>query len=339
MLGDGQIVKNIGIDLGYGFVKTTDGDTEYAFPSVVGPAHERVQSEFSLFAKGLDNLSVTIDDRTYFVGDLAIRQSEGAARSLDVHRLDDPSSRVLILSALALFTRWDEESFNLVTGLPSAFCASAAESWREKFQGSFNVKFSQGDDVQEKRIHIEKMKVVPQPFGTIYDLTLDKTGHLANSDLSRQTVGVVDIGFKTTDFAVARGMEYIDRLSGSITTGLSTAYGTIADRQQDEYRIHRENHEMDEIVQRGQVRMAGQTHDIGHIRREAFELVAQRVLTQLESLWNYRDLDVILVTGGGGAALSELIVNRFGNARLVEGAQMANVGGYAKLAANIFKSS
>lgn len=336
---DCKVWNKVGVDLGYGFVKATNGKNEFVFPSVVGPARELIGSEFSMFASGLDNLSITVDDQTFFVGELAIRQSEAAARTLDVHRLNDPSSRILMLTALSLLTQWEEESFSVVTGVPSAFYAHATESWLRMFEGTYRLQFSDGNEVKEKRVRVERMRVVPQPLGTIYDVTLDQAGNVADVDLSQRMIGVVDVGFKTTDFAVTRGMEYIDRLSGSITTGLSTAYGVIADKVLGEYRIHRANHEMDEIVQRGQLRVAGQIQDIGHIRRDAFELVAERVLTQLESIWNYRDLDVILVTGGGGAALADLLVNRFGNARLVDDAQMANVRGYAKLAANLFKSS
>lgn len=333
------MARNIGIDLGYGFVKASDGDKEYVFPSVVGPARERsFQSDFSLFSQGLDNLSITVDDRSSFVGELAIRQSEVASRSLDEHRVDDPNARVLILTALALFTQWDEGSYNVVTGLPSAFYASAKDAWTERFKGTFQVKFSAGGETKDKRIHIEKLRVVPQPFGTLYDRTLNQVGQVTDMDLSRQTVGVVDIGFKTTDFAVSRGMEYIERLSGSITTGLSSAYSAIAARLRTDYQIHRENHEMDSIVQRGEVRIAGKPQDIGHIKREAFERVASRVLTELESLWNYRDLDTILITGGGGTALADHFVSRFDNAYLVDGAQMSNVRGYMKLAANIFRN-
>lgn len=332
------MAKNIGVDLGYGFVKATDGEKEFVFPSVVGPARERVQSDFSMFANGLDNLTITVDDRTHFVGDLAIRQSEVASRSLDEHRVDDPSARVLVLTALALFTPWEEETFNVVTGLPSAFYASTKDAWQNQFRGAFTVRFSDGGEPKEKRIFIDKMRVVPQPFGTLYDRTLNGTGQVVDKELSRQTVGVVDIGFKTTDFAVARGMEYIDRLSGSITTGLSSAYSSIAARLRTDYQIHRENHEMDEIVERGQVRIAGKPQDISHIKQEAFERVAQRVLTELESMWNYRDLDVMLVTGGGGTALSDYVLARFDNARLVDEAQLANVRGYAKLASSIFRS-
>lgn len=333
------MAKNVGVDLGYGFVKATDGEREVVFPSVVGPARERVHSDFSLFATGLDNLTITVGDRTHFVGDLAIRQSEVASRSLDEHRVDDPSARVLVLTALALFTQWDEGQFNVVTGLPSAFYASLKDAWLNQFRGTFHVRFSDGGEMKEKRITIDKIRVVPQPLGTLYDRVLNEMGQVADRELAQQTVGVVDIGFKTSDFAVARGMEYIDRLSGSITTGLSSAYSAIAARLRTDYQIHRENHEMDEIVERGQVRIAGRPQDISHIKKEAFERVAQRVLTELESLWNYRDLDVMLVTGGGGTALSDHLLARFDNARLVDGAQLANVRGYAKLANNIFRGN
>lgn len=336
-----MVTKNVGIDLGYGFVKATDGDKEYVFPSVVGSGHDlKYRSELSKLGQnqGLDSLVITMEGRKYFVGDLAVRQSEIASRSLDQNRAEDKNTRILLYATLALFSQWEQQSFNIVTGLPTVYYSSYRDTWVSALQGSQTVRFSNGQEERERTITIEKVRVVPQPFGTLYDRVLNNIGNVVDTDLTRLTVGVVDVGFKTSDFAVSDGLEYIERLSSSTTTGLSSAYGLIAERLREEFRINKENYELDEIVSRGQIRIAGKPYDISHIKREAFERVATKIITELESLWDYRSMDVILLTGGGGQALSEFLLPRFNNAFLVEGAQAANVRGYLKLANNIFRN-
>lgn len=333
-----MVTKNIGIDLGYGFVKATDGEREFIFPSVVGTARElRYRSEFADLSSGLSNLVIAVDGRRYFVGDLAIRQSEIASRSLDENRVEDRNARVLLYTALALFSQWEQQTFNIVSGLPTVFYGPLKDGWVNSLRGSTVVRFGQGGDERERTIAIDRVRVVPQPMGTLYDRVLNSIGNVADTDLTRLRVGIIDIGFKTSDFAVADHMEFIDRLSGSTTTGLASAYGLIAERLRNEFRIVKENHEMDEIVRRGELRLAGKPYDISAIKRDAFERVANKIVTDLESLWDYRAFDAILLTGGGGQALAEFVLPRFRNAYLVESAQFANARGFIKLAANVFR--
>lgn len=334
-----MVTKNIGIDLGYGFVKATDGDKEHIFPSVVGAARElKYQSELTSRSPGVDHLVITMDGRKYFVGELAIKQSEIASRSLDQDRLEDRNTRVLLLTALALFSQWEQQSFNVVTGLPTAYYSSYKDAWVNALRGSQTVRFTVGNEEKERTIAVERVRVVPQPFGTLYDRVLNSIGNVVDTDLSKLTVGVIDVGFKTSDFAVSDGLEFIDRLSGSTTTGLSSAYSIIAERLRNEFRINKENHELDYIVQKGEIRVAGKPQDISSIKREAYERVAQKIITEVESVWDHRDLDVILLTGGGGPALSDYLLPHFRNAFVVDGAQFANVRGYLKLGANLFRN-
>ena len=334
-----MVTKNIGIDLGYGFVKATDGDREYIFPSVVGAARDlKYKSELASRTPGVDHLVISVDGRRYFVGDLAIKQSEIASRSLDQDRIEDRNTKVLLLTALALFAQWEQQTFNVVTGLPTVYYASYKDAWVNAMRGSQTVRFVVGNEEKERTITVDRVQVVPQPFGTIYDRALNSIGNVVDTDLSKLTVGIIDVGFKTSDFAVSNGLEFIDRLSSSTTTGLSAAYAIIAERLRDEFRVNKENHELDAIVQKGEVRLAGKACDITSIRRDAFDRVAQKIITEVDSQWDRRDLDVVLLTGGGGQALSEYLLPHFRNAFVVDGAQMANVRGYLKLASNLFRN-
>jgi plasmid segregation protein ParM len=332
--------KNIGIDVGYGFVKSTDGEREFVFPSVVGLGQElRYRSELSVRNRPLDNLAITVDNKDYFVGDLAIRQSEIASRSLDPNRAEDRNVKVLMLAGLNLYTQWENETFNVVTGLPTSYFAAYRDAWVNNLRGSHVLKFRVNGQEKEKTITIEKLKVVPQPLGTLYDRALNQAGAIQDEDLASLSVGVVDVGFKTTDFAVADQLEFIDHLSGSTPIGLSNAYGLIAERLRQEFRIDKEQFEMDRIVERGEVRIAGKVYDISRTKREVFERIAHKIITELVSLWDYRNLDVIFFTGGGAQALAEWLLPEFRNAILADAPQSANARGFLKYANNIFRAN
>jgi len=329
--------RTVGIDLGYGFVKGTDGNVEHIFPSVVGVGQElRYRSDLSSHNNFLDNLTVTVDGRKYFVGDLAIRQSEIAARSLDQNRVEDKNVKVLFLTALGLYSEGEGQSFGVVTGLPPIYYASYSEGWLNTLRGRHRVVFEGLDGSTERALDVERVKIVPQPFGTLYYRVLNERGDIADEELARQKVGIIDVGFKTSDFVVADGMEFIERLSASSTTGLCTAYSLIADRLRQELGMHKENYELDKIVERGEIKIAGRIRDITELKQQTFEWVASKIITEVDSLWNWRDLDVILITGGGGKALADYILAEYSNAMLVEDSQVANVRGFFRLGTRTF---
>jgi len=286
----------------------------------------------------VDNLVITVGGRRYFVGDLARRQSEIAARSLDPNRVQDKNVKVLLAAGLGMFAGEPRQSFSIVTGLPTNYYASYRDGLAEAIGGAHEVTIHEPGADRDLIVEVDKVKVVPQPLGTLFDQVLDDGGRVVNQDLSRAKVGIIDIGFKTADFAVADAMEFIDRLSSSTTTGLASAYGIIANKLREIFAIDKENFELDEIVERGEIRIAGKAYDLTEFKRETLEWVAAKIITVVDSLWDYRDLDKILITGGGGQALGQYLTSEYPNAVVVEGAQMANARGFYKLGKKVFKS-
>ncbi|NLZ53374.1 MAG: hypothetical protein GX892_09540 [Thermoanaerobacteraceae bacterium] len=96
----------IGIDVGYGFVKVTDGQVGYSFPSVVGEGHTKPTFSTKI-SQGLaiDNLKVGLGEKLFFVGKSAIRHSRFAYRDLSYTRSVSDDLEVLFFSALSFFPR------------------------------------------------------------------------------------------------------------------------------------------------------------------------------------------------------------------------------------------
>lgn len=332
------MARNIGIDLGFGFVKATNGEKDFIFPSVVGAGQDLTyRSELTTYVDPIENLAVTVDGKKFFVGDLAVRQSEILSRSLGENHAQDKNTRVLLLATLALFVRGESEEFNVVTGLPPSYYLSYKDSLVEMVKGNHTILLNTDGTDKKKNIIVDQVKVIPQPMGTMFQSIFDAKGVLEDKELARSKVGVIDVGFRTTDFTVVDKLEYIDKQSYSTATGMSNAYAIISDYLRNKYRIYKENFELDEIIQKAQIKVAGKMESIEQIKKEAYERVSAKILTEMNSIWDQRDLDIILLSGGGGKALADYILPELEtNHSLVESSQTANVHGYLKLGHKVF---
>jgi plasmid segregation protein ParM len=333
--------KIIGVDLGYGFVKVTDGKKDKMFPSVVGQARPlRYVTEGALEPNSIKNLDVIVDGQEYFVGDLANRQSDIVFFSLEENRMDEKISKVLMSTSLALMGEGRNTSFNVATGLPVSFFTEAKESLTHLFKGSHNVILRKNQKNEtEQTISVNEVKVLPQPFGTLFDLILDYNGTLVDENLAASKVGVIDIGFRTTDYIIVDNMENIDRYSGSSNTALSTAYTIISEMLRDEFKITKPIYQLDEIVRSGNIRISGKTYNLEAINKHAFSVVAEKLLTEINSLWlNKWELDMVFISGGGGVTIAEYLLPNFENTTVVKEAQFANVYGFRKLAQRLYGS-
>lgn len=331
---------NIGIDLGYGYVKASDGQTAHVFPSTIGIGQRiRFKSLLTSLQKLTDNLAITVDNRKYFIGELAIKQSEIVSRSLGRNRTEDTSAKVLLLAALALYAEKDEQSFNVVTGLPVDYYSTFRDEWNQLILGTHSVKVDNGQQEKSRVIKVEKLQIIPQPFGTLYDKILNSEGEMVDQSYSGLRVGIVDIGFKTSDFAVADNLEFIDKSSSSREIAMCTAFNLLTERFREKYFIRKESYQLDKIVESGILRIAGESINVEESINEAFAIVASKIATEINSIWDKKELDKIILTGGGGEAISQYLLPKFKNMELVKGAQFANVRGYQKLCANIFRNS
>ncbi|HEY8464803.1 MAG TPA: ParM/StbA family protein [Bacillota bacterium] len=330
-------IRNIGIDLGFGFVKATNGEQQYIFPSVVGAGLDLTyRSELTMYIDPIQNLTVTVDGKKYFVGDLAIRQSEIVSRSLSENHAQEKNTKILLLAALALYVHGDSEEFNVVTGLPPSYYLANKDILAQVIKGPHIITINVDGMERKKTIVVNNVKIIPQPMGTLFHKLFDAKGVIADKELSRSKVGIIDVGFRTTDFSVVDKLEYIDKLSYSTATGMANAYGIMAEHLRNQYRIYKENYELEEIIQKGQIKVAGKVHSLDQVKKDIFEQVSAKILTEMNSIWDIRDLDAILLSGGGGKMLADYLLPELGIATLMEEAQMANVNGYLKLGHKLF---
>jgi len=172
-------------------------------------------------------------------------------------------------------------------------------------------------------------------MGSILNQLMDDNGQIADKDLATQKVGVVDIGFRTTDFTILDNLRYIDRGSRTIDTGIAKGFGVIANRLREKCGVSVELYRLYKSVETGSIKMRGQGFNFASIRDQVFAQLASTIANEIDRLWNEDwDIDTIILTGGGcremAKHLQPLIV---GNVKPVDAGidpRLNNVLGYLK---------
>ncbi len=64
-------------------------------------------------------------------------------------------------------------------------------------------------------------------------MLMNNDGEVTHKELTKQKVGVIDVGFRTTDSTILDHMKYVDRASYTVETGISKSFGEIANHLQE----------------------------------------------------------------------------------------------------------
>jgi plasmid segregation protein ParM len=324
----------VGVDIGYGYTKAVGDERQVVFPSVVGKA-ERIRYENDLrreVAPGdVPGIALITEEGDRFVGELALLQSRVQWTLLDRSRVEDPSARLLFLAALSELVgeACERHSFRVVTGLPVKWYADR-DKVVSQLAGRHVVRRINGCQVVH-RFSVSDVLVVPQPFGSLFDVILGPEGHIVNEPLARGRLAIIDVGTFTTDYVLVDALRYVEQGSGTIATAMAKAYALVGRSILDALGLDLSMHRVDHAIRRGYVTLFGEERAIDWLVRPVLDAVSAEILAQAATLWgDGRDLEAVLVTGGGAITLGERIRARYPHATVLEHAPMANVTGFLK---------
>lgn len=298
-------MKILGADIGFGYTKATDGRLFQVFKSVVGEATP-VQFADTLIPSAASNpRHIEYGGEGYFVGELAETQSRGRGFTLDQSQFLGQYAKTLALAAIAPLVE-SGEPVRLVTGLPISFFRKHKDALTTLLQNRHAVTLvmPNGERV-EKNLNIERVRVIPQPFGSMFNLMLNDLGKPSSQRFLNEKIGIIDIGFRTSDYTISEKTKFSERGSMSSDSGISAAYTAIAALLQEKSGVNVELYRLYESVTRGNIKIKGQRYDLTAVVQHAFTQLAMRIATEVNRLWSDDwDLDAIVITGGGGAALA-----------------------------------
>lgn len=338
----------IGIDIGFGFTKATNGIETLIFKSLLGDATEiQFWADFG-DAAPTDHIHVTIDEKSYFVGDLAEQQSSVLQFTLDQERLLTDYVKFLTLTAAGMLLPDEASSsvpLNVVSGLPIGYFKENHKRFNDLLVGDHTVTYHSPDGRQvDQKIIIKDVRMIPQPMGTILNLLMDERGKISENDLAQKKIGVIDIGFRTTDLAIMDRLRFLNRGSKTIDTGISKAFSVIANMLRVKSSVTVELCRLYRAAETGTISMRGHGISISKIRDQIFSQLATYIADEIDRLWaNDWDIEVIFLSGGGSRELASFLQPLItGNVIPVDTSQdlrLNNVKGYLKYGRHIWRNA
>jgi plasmid segregation protein ParM len=341
----GEIVVNVvGVDIGFGFTKATNGKDTMVFKSIFGEATDIQFREQLLSAAGPEEyLHVELDGEAFFVGELAERQSHVRSFTLDQNQFITNFAKIMAMAALSRLASANDD-VNLVTGLPVSFYRRHREELSGLLLGDHSLVTLDSNGARTVMpVTVGQVRVIPQPFGTLFNLMLGETAVLSDKRYVQEKIGVVDVGFRTTDFTISDKTKYSGRGSGSSESGIARAFAMIAAKLQEKTGVDVEIYRMYDAVARGSIKIRGKTIDLRQLTEAAFSKLASAIATEVDRLWvDDWDIDLIVVTGGGGAVLAPYLQPLLSGEVLAldptADSRLNNVRGYWKYGRNVWAS-
>jgi plasmid segregation protein ParM len=333
--------KLLGLDLGFGFTKCTDGEQSVIFPSHLCRAVECADHSEDP-GEGVRRIELDGDD--YIIGDDRSGTAVFENFAREPERLLDDYGRHLALAALADFAG-QESPIYLVVGLPVAHLRRWETPLVERLVGYHKVGLHPTDGPPaRKNIHVRKLHVVPHPLGAFTNLIMDAEGRRQSSGYDEQKIALVDIGFRTTDVMVMDAARFCHRGSDTIHTGVGNGFESIARRLHGETGMVPNLGRLYQAIGRGYIRIGDQEYNLKNLREETYlrlsKALADRINYALRDEW---DLERVVLTGGGASDIAETIAPLIsGEVVLVEhdqDARLANAQGQLGLARHMWGAS
>lgn len=171
-------------------------------------------------------------------------------------------------------------------------------------------------------------------------IEMDGSASPAYEEVKSASVGVIDVGGKTTDCAVILpGGAHVDtgrsgssdvgvlKLNDSVDAALRTKYGfdNVPPRL------------VESAIANGMIKIYGKEESVKGIVQDAKEALAEAVMNNVRAkIGSGKDLDWVLFVGGGSIVLREQLAKHFPHCRFPDRPEFANARGMLKIAKYIF---
>lgn len=201
-------------------------------------------------------------------------------------------------------------------------------------RGSLSREVSKTDAAP---IHIQKQQVLPEGFAAWFDYIIEAHGdHVSHhADRERHPVAIIDIGGRTTDYAVIADRNVQINQSGSVNIGMLDVRERLG-------HLIREAHDLDQVPNertldhaftRKSVRLFSCDHDVKPLIHQACnDVLAQIKNEAMARIGKGAELERIIFIGGGTQAMGTLIDGWFPHQVTAQNPIYANARGMLKYA-------
>lgn len=259
----------LSIDVGFGNVKSYDGESIGAFPSVYMKAPDSYVP-----LTDPDEQLLELDGEKYHVGFTALK----IGGLSPFNREDMLRHKIFMLTAICEMIDGKEFSDKIALGLPISDY-SVMKKHLEQLKGEYDVVYNG----RKVHINIKGISVYAQSEAVYELVTKDDT------KAKEKIIGIVDIGQKTVDFAYFNEGRYVEDRSGSIEQGVINAYQSIAKAVNEKLGFEIKPFRAKKYIEK-----------VPDDSTAAFEKVASLVKDELFMRhWNFNEMDSLYIVGGG----------------------------------------
>lgn len=326
-----------GVDVGYGYTKAVSfGDPKVSFPSIAVRAPEDSGLQEALGRVVPDHqvrfLSMPGGEtESYLVGNDALAHGQ---RTFEDDAAKREDYETLVFAALRLLGVTGDLAVSV--GLPLNLFRNQA--LREELSARLTGReaWVGVDGRSAAQIRIGALRVLPQAVGAFLPAAA------ADPALSRELVGVIDVGFRTTDFTVLRPGSQTpvvdsDR-SGSVALGVGAIYASVAQALTAKYGTLNSAEGVEAAHERRTTyRLFGEEIPLGGLLDQAGRELGERLERELRRAWGeeWPRFGAVLVAGGGGEFLWKTLSTLHPVVRLLPEASFANAAGFALVAQSL----
>ncbi|WP_020423685.1 PRTRC system protein D [Cupriavidus sp. WS] len=323
-------VATVAVDVGY-------GNTKSAFPlgsdvaTSMFPSLAPLSATSSLTPHGGSVLrarnvvKVEVDGATYEVGpEVQLTAAYGnTGRALSEDFVTTANYAALLAGSLNYAKASQIE--RLVLGLPVHNTQKYAAFLKERFTGTHDFGWG--------TIQIGSVLPLPQPLGTLVTF-IQQSGKKYDPD---NAYLVIDVGYFTTDWVVARGYAMDDTRSGGFPCGAARVYQQVASLISAEKGESMDSIErIDKAIRDAKpLLFYGEDLDIRDYLAEAMAVTQQPVKEVQTRVGRSEDIRAIILTGGGAALYAPTIRAAFprNTIHVMDAPCFANVRGFYTIGA------
>lgn len=332
---------NIGLDIGYSSTKCKFPMGMFRVLSVIGSPN---YSEFGI-SSASENV-ITTKDGTFLVGDTAVAHSRNVFRREDRNWIESDTYYALMVYAIARAlrgcegTEYETSSVNVVTGLPISYFSNDSKKLIDVMKQNGGLHEYELSDGVKRTLFIDKVRVVPQPFGTIFSFAIDDNGNIIPEVAGGRT-GVIDIGGKTTNILSTIDMSEKTREATSVNVGGWDATRMLRDYIVQKYPdIEMRDQELEQIMMTNTIMYYGEQYDLTDIVQSVANSIASQIKSEITQRWgSVASFDRIFITGGGANLIGEQLAKDMPQSSIVKNPVLANSGGYYKYANFVWKEN
>lgn len=324
------VTLNLGLDVGYGLTKALAwGFDPVLFRTLYGYERDLGYDKIKIMQRHPGESIFMADEGDFFVGDLAATQLRveeqltlaGRDNSNDIRRL------MMLVALGKMFPdvyRDEPIKVRVVTGLPVKHM-KGANDLKLALRGRHLIHTDQCKFV----VQVVAVSVMPQPEGTLNAFSMNPDGS-ENPFWTFHKAAVVDNGQLSVDIATQMDGEYLEAESGTIETGMDTAYKRLVEHYNNEFGEFPSYRTIERIIQgKGKFTANREAQDWTREVEDVLRPMRSATLNLCRDvLRKASEHEFIANIGGPAPIVHSLIAKEYKGVIMPEMAQITNARGY-----------